>query len=141
MAQFEEVFQALSSLKEELYRLRRVEQEYRRLKREYEALLKQVRVEGRGLTVKPEEGFYFCKESGVYTGHSALNFEEFCEAFNKLPLKSIEFHSSRGDFEKWLRFIGMNDLAREFEAVRISNLSGEPLRQRLVEAMKKAVVA
>lgn len=138
MAQLEEVFQALNSLKEELYRLRRVEQEYHRLKREYEALLKQARIEGKGLTVKPEEGFYFCKDSGVYTGHSALNFKEFYEALDKLPPASIEFHTGRGDFEKWLRFIGMHGLAKKFETMRLSKLSGEPLRQRLVETMENA---
>lgn len=137
MAQFEEVFQTLNSLKEELYRLRRVEQEYLRLKREYEALLKQVRIEGKGLTVKPEEGFYFCTNTGNYTGYSALNFEEFHETFYKVPLESIEFHMERGDFEKWLHFIGMQDLAREVEAIRTSKLSGENLRQKLAEAMEK----
>jgi len=139
MAQFEEVFDALNSLKEELYRLRRVEQEHLRLKREYEALLKQVRAEGKGLTVKPEEGFYFCTEDGAYTGFSALNLEEFYEAFKKVPLKSIEFHAEREDFERWLNFIGKHDLAKEFETIRLSKLSGDVLRQKLIEIMDNAV--
>ena len=85
MTQYEETLQVLDSLKEELCRLRRIEQEYLRLKREYEALLKQVRIEGQGLARNPEKGFYFCTASGVYIGRSALNIQEFYEAIKNLP--------------------------------------------------------
>lgn len=137
MSQYEEAFKVINSLKEELHRLRRIEQEYRRLKREYEALLKQVEHEDKRLAVKPEEGFYFCTDDGVYTKYSALNFEEFYDALKKIPLKSIEFHTGRGDFEKWLTFIGMLDLAKEFENIKALNISGERLRLKLIEAMDK----
>ena len=36
MTQFEEVFDTLNSLKEELYRLRRIEQDYLKLKQKYD---------------------------------------------------------------------------------------------------------
>jgi len=138
MSKYEEAFRVINNLKEELHRLRRIEQEYYRLKREYEALLEQVKREDKGLTVKPEEGFYFCIDIGVYTEYSALSFAEFYEVFKKIPLTSIEFHMRGGDFEKWLSFIGMQDLVKEFENIRASNISGENLRRRLIEVMDKA---
>ena len=139
MSQYEEAFKVINSLKEELHRLKRIEQEYRRLKREYDALLEQVEhEEKRGLTVRPEEGFYFCTDDGVYTQYSALNFEEFYDALKKTPLKSVELHIGRGDFGKWLTFIGMPDLAKEFENIKALNISGESLRLKLIEATDKA---
>jgi hypothetical protein len=129
LSRYEEAFQALNNLRKELLRLRRIEQEYYRLKREYEILLER----------KKRDGFYFCIGPEVFTGHSAVNFEEFYEAFEKIPLNSIEFHMKRGDFESWLSFINMHELAQEFEKIKQSKLSGNALKQKLLELMEKVV--
>jgi hypothetical protein len=129
LSHYEEAFQALNNLNKELLRLRKIEQEYYRLKKEYEILLER----------KKREGFYFCRSPGIYTGHSAVNFEEFYEAFKQIPLASIEFHVKRGDFQSWLSFIHMPELAQEFEKTKQLNLSGNAIKQKLLELMDKAV--
>jgi hypothetical protein len=136
VSQFDDVFQALYSLKEELYRLRNIEQEYLKLKLEYEALWAQV-IERKGLTVKHTRGFYFHTSPGVYTNYSAINVKEFYVAVKKVPLKSLEFHLERGDFEKWLSFICMDNLSKEVKTIRLSKLSGEALRRQLLKAIDK----
>jgi hypothetical protein len=138
LSRYEETFNVLDSLKEELFRLRRIEQEYRRLSQEYEALLKHVEhAEKIRAVVKPEEGFYFCTDDGVYTEYSALNLEEFNEALKNVPMRSIEYHMARGDFKSWLKYIGTPELAKEFEEAKALSLSGESLRSKLVEIIEK----
>lgn len=135
MAQFDEVFETLTALREELQRLRRIEQAYFKLRTEHEALQKKLKVKEKGLTVKPEEGFNFFTDLGTYTGYSAVNFEEFYQAFQRIPLESIEFHSQRGDFEKWLTVIGLDDLATKIETIKLLTLTGEDLKQSLLKVM------
>ena len=59
MTKVGEVFQALNSLKKELLRLRRIEQEYVLLKHKYNDLPQKSNPDVKGLTVKPEKGFFF----------------------------------------------------------------------------------
>jgi len=135
MAQFEEVFQALNSLKEELQRLRKVEQDYYRLKSEHEALKKRMKSAVKGKTQKTETRFYFYQKGDIYTGESASNLAEFREVFNKVPIQSIAFHNERGDFESWLSYVGHPNLAKQFKRIRLSKRSGEALRQKLMQIM------
>jgi len=66
------------------------------------------------------------KSGGI--GSSALSLVGFYDLLAKVPLRSIEFHRGRGDFENWLEQ-GLRDkvLADEVRGVNESDLEGEAL--------------
>ena len=87
-------------------------------------------------TVSMKEAFHFFTDIGQYIGKSATSLVDFSEDLKTVPLKSIEFHSKRGDFEQWIRAT----LGDEYLADGISRIDksvqGEALRtsiQRTVE--------
>ena len=60
---------------------------------------------------------------------SACSLLDFKEKAESVDCKSLEFHVQRGDFAKWCKdVLGDAELAKEFERLRTSNLSGEVLR-------------
>lgn len=135
MNQFEEVFDALDSLKEELRRLRRIEQDYLKLKHTYETLLnRQAQETDKGPT-ESAHGFYFYVDAETYTGYSAHTIDEFVEAVNNVPLQSLEFHIQRQDFENWLSFIGHPKLAQQVQSVREARKTGDKLKQSLLDLL------
>jgi hypothetical protein len=88
-------------------------------------------------TVSITEAFHFFTDIGQYDGKSATSLADFSEKLKTVPLKSIEFHFKRGDFERWIREM----LGDEYLANGISRISksiqGEALRgsiQRIVES-------
>jgi hypothetical protein len=86
--------------------------------------------------VSPPETFLFFTDIGQYTGELATCLDEFLEKLNRMPLKSLEFHFERGDFEKWIR----GTLGDECLADRISKidrtLQGEEIREILQRTVK-----
>jgi len=134
----EEVFRAVEALRAELTRLRQVERDYVKLREELESLL--ARIERERAITAPRGGgvFYFSRDMSRYTGLSASNLDEFFKVLAIVPVQSLEFHMNRGDFETWLRFIGSEELASVFAALRNENLSGEALRKRLLELVQSA---
>jgi hypothetical protein len=54
-------------------------------------------------TVPTREAFHFFIDIGQYDGKSATSLADFSEKLKTVQLKSIEFHSRRGDFERWIR--------------------------------------
>ena len=83
-------------------------------------------------TVPREKAFYFFTSIGNYTGSSAVSLKEFMEKINAVNVKSLEFHLSRGDFEKWTAEV-LEDkwLANEINRIMSSGLTGEALRNQL----------
>jgi len=86
--------------------------------------------------IRVEEGFRFYVDIGEYTGLTAYSLEDFLENIGKVDVKSIEFHTSRGDFEKWIRDV-FHDRAIEQEITRIreTELKGETLRSKIREVV------
>ncbi|MGB8780718.1 MAG: DUF5752 family protein [Candidatus Bathyarchaeia archaeon] len=87
-------------------------------------------------TVSLTEAFHFFTDIGQYDGKSATSLADFSEKLKTAPLKSIEFHFKRGDFERWTR----ETLGDEYLADGIGRIDksvqGEALRkaiQRTVE--------
>jgi hypothetical protein len=79
-----------------------------------------------------EKAFYFFTSIGNYTGVSASSLKEFMERINDVNAKSLEFHLSRGDFEKWVdEVLQDGELASEFKKLQRSNMSGDDLRNQL----------
>ena len=139
MIQFEEVFETLNSLKEELRRLRRIEQDYLKLKKTYEDLLT-TRAENLEKDARESlPGFFFYSEEEKYTGYSAHSIKEFSEAIRNVSLQSIEFHFKRKDFENWLNYIGQKNLAQQFEALHESMKTGDDLRQIMTNLLDQVI--
>jgi hypothetical protein len=92
-----------------------------------------VKIMSRNLKIVPrEKAFYFFTSIGNYTGASASSLKEFVEKVNEVNVKSLEFHVSRGDFEKWVNEVLQDgELAGDIRRLQRLNLTGEPLRNQL----------
>jgi hypothetical protein len=99
-------------------------------------------------TVPIPEAFLFFTDIGQYNGEFAPSLADLCEKLKKIPLKSIEFHFKRGDFERWIR----DTLGDEHLANRICEIDrsthGEELRttiqriaQNRLDQLKAATMA
>jgi len=82
------------------------------------------------------EAFLFFTDIGQYNGEFASSLSNFCEKLKTTPLKSIEFHFKRKDFERWIR----DTLGDEHLANRISKIDrsthGEELRTTIQRIAK-----
>lgn len=139
MNQFEEVFDTLNSLKEELRRLRRIEQDYLKLKQTHEMLLETCVNDPDKMATEVSPGFYFYSDEGKYTGYSAHNLEEFAEAIKNVSLQSIAFHLEREDFENWLNYISHKELAQQFQNVKETTQTGDELKQSLIDLLDQVM--
>jgi len=87
-------------------------------------------------TVPMPNAFLFFTDEGQYTGKSASSLADFLEKLNKIPLKSLEFHFGRRDFEKWVE----GTLGDEYLADRITRIErtiqGENIRKTLQKTVK-----
>jgi alpha-amylase len=83
------------------------------------------------------EPFLFYTEVGKdkFTGIMAWSMKGLIKALKKVNIKSIEFHSNRGDLEEWVEK-SLNDkpLAEKLKKIRTEKLGGENLRKALVKA-------
>lgn len=80
--------------------------------------------------------FYFCDKQGRYLGRAAANLWEYREAIRDVPAESLEYHLTRGDFERWLTAVLRDDeLARRLHKLNSRALTGEALRKALLEAV------
>ena len=70
----------------------------------------------------------FFTDVGQYTGEFAASLADFLGKLDKVPLKSIEFHFERGDFERWIKdILGDEHLAKMISEIDRQN-HGEKLR-------------
>jgi hypothetical protein len=78
--------------------------------------------------------FFFRTESG-YLGVEAASLFEFKELLPTLPLASLAYHQSRGDFVKWARgALGDEVLAAHLDKLaRRDEMAGEALRDALLQ--------
>lgn len=82
--------------------------------------------------------FHFYTGIDQYTGLSAKNLQDFCELIKQVDPAVLNFHNSRGDFEKWIRTIFPDSqLANAFTQIRRSNLKGENLRKEILKMVKQ----
>jgi DNA-binding Lrp family transcriptional regulator len=86
-------------------------------------------------TVPEDKKFHFYKEVDKPTGLSANSLKTFYERVGEVDVASLEFHSARGDFERWVKNV-LEDpqLADELARIRASGLKGEDLRKEISEA-------
>ena len=91
-------------------------------------------------SVTANEPFLFYTGVGekYYTGTMAWSLREFENALQKASVKAIEFHNSRGDFEKWAeKSLHDEPLMEQMKEIRRSKVKGEKLREALVATVVK----
>ncbi|MEM2849273.1 MAG: DUF5752 family protein [Candidatus Bathyarchaeia archaeon] len=86
--------------------------------------------------VPQEKAFHFYVEVDKPLMISSDSLTDFCEKIKSIDVKSIQFHSSRGDFELWIHFLGDVELAKRLRFIREMNLTGEELRKEIYETVK-----
>jgi len=86
--------------------------------------------------VPPDKGFHFYTGMHQYTHVLASSLSDFCDKAEKISVKSIEFHVSRGDFQNWFQSLGDAELARKMSIIQGMNLHGEELRKKVHDATK-----
>ncbi|MEM2111640.1 MAG: hypothetical protein QXX08_07160 [Candidatus Bathyarchaeia archaeon] len=85
---------------------------------------------------QPDRSFYFYLGLGQPLGISSDNLTDFCEKIKTVDVKSVEFHTARGDFELWVHYLGDIELAKRLRLIKEANLNGEALRDRLYQTIK-----
>ncbi len=81
--------------------------------------------------------FYLGVGEDKTTGITSLTLRGFIEAIKKVDIASIEFHNSRGDFERWAKSsLCDQKLAVELKKIRGTRLKGEKLRNEILEIAK-----
>ena len=90
-------------------------------------------------SITEQEGFHFYIAIGEPTGETAVSLADFAEKMGSVDVRSVNFHYTRKDFEKWiLEVIGDAELASRL--IRISRIhigiKGEALRNQIIRAVK-----
>ena len=90
-------------------------------------------------TVPYINGFHFFESIGQYTGETAVSLAAFARVVEIIPIESIDFHFKRADFQKWIAdTIGDTELATAIGHIE-KELTGEPLRRRILEIINTRV--
>ena len=84
----------------------------------------------------PEDSFNFYMEIDQPLGVTSHTLIDFYEKIETIDTRSIEFHTSRGDFESWIHFLGDIELEERLRLIRNSDLKGEVLREKLYYTIK-----
>jgi hypothetical protein len=67
----------------------------------------------------------------------AHSLYDFANKLAKIDVKSIEFHTGRGDFEAWFKCIGDQELAKVAAIVKEKKVDGEKLRSVLHDVVEQ----
>ncbi len=74
--------------------------------------------------------------------HKPLNLHahtlrDFANKIDKADITSVQFHMQRGDFEKWFKGLGDEELAKKTSLLKKKNLAGDALRTQLRELVEQ----
>jgi hypothetical protein len=87
---------------------------------------------------KVDRPFSFYSGLGRPLGVQAHSLLEFLEAVKRVEVSSLEFHTERGDFERWIKeVLGLAFLSSRISSLRKEGVRGEELREKLVEALEE----
>jgi hypothetical protein len=87
-------------------------------------------------SVPEQEGFHFYLAIGEPTGETAVSLADFVKKLETIDVRSVNFHFSRKDFEKWIRgVIGDAELALRIGRIRLG-IQGETLRSEIMRVVK-----
>jgi len=83
------------------------------------------------------EAFHFYSAIDKPLNISAFSLRDFLEKLKIVPIESIEFHSTRGDFSSWIKdVIGDPKLAKKIMAIKEK---GEELRKKLIHLIYERI--
>ena len=86
--------------------------------------------------VAPAKQFYFTNQTGYVA--PAGNLGELIDRLRTIDLTALTYHFERGDFSRWIRNVLHDEtLARWLDRVQSANLSGEALREALLDAFEQ----
>jgi hypothetical protein len=89
------------------------------------------------LADKPDgSSFNFYAGLGKPLGLQAQGLQDFCNKIIQVNSDSIDFHTTRGDFEAWFAGLGDVELAKKTALLKEKKSGGEELRSRLTELVK-----
>jgi alpha-amylase len=78
--------------------------------------------------------FYTGVGEDHFAGTMAWSLKGFAQTLQKVNTKSLEFHNSRGDFEKWAeKSLRDEILTEELKKIRVAKMKGEILRKSLIK--------
>jgi hypothetical protein len=83
-----------------------------------------------------DEAFHFYAGIGKPLNLYAHSLQDFCDKILKVNVDSIEFHSSRGDFEAWFMGLGDAELAKKAALLKERKMTGEELSKKLQEIVE-----
>jgi len=90
-------------------------------------------------TLAANEPFLFYTGVGEknFTGIMAWSLKGLTKAIRKISTKSLEFHNSRRDFEKWAeKSLKDKKLAKRLKEIRLSKLKGKQLREAIIKVVR-----
>jgi predicted transcriptional regulator len=86
--------------------------------------------------VPEEKAFHFYTRIGYPTVYSAQSLSDFYNVAKQIGEDSIEFHLSRGDFEKWMAdVLDDAELAEKIENLTKENPKPEQVRKELLKVI------
>ncbi|MEM2102645.1 MAG: DUF5752 family protein [Candidatus Bathyarchaeia archaeon] len=87
------------------------------------------------------KGFTFFYEFATPTPWTVYSLGEFLAALKAVDISSVQFHTERGDFERWIReVIGDVALADRLAAVaKQERMTGETLRKQMVRLIRSRI--
>jgi hypothetical protein len=89
--------------------------------------------------VPRHEGFHFYKGPGDDTGKVAMSLVDFADKARSVDIRSVNFHFTRQDFEKWIRnVLGDVELSRRVGRIRKES-HGEKLRNEIIQTVKNRI--
>jgi len=89
--------------------------------------------------VPRHEGFHFYKGPGDDTGKVAVSLVDFADKIRSVDIRSINFHFTRQDFEKWMRnVLGDVELSRRISKIKRDS-HGEKLRSEIIQTVKSRI--
>jgi len=87
-----------------------------------------------------ERGFTFFYEFARPTQVTVQSLGEFLSGLKTVDIKTIEFHTERGDFERWIRqVVGDDTLADSLTPLTNEKLSGEKLRTKIIGVVQQRI--
>ncbi len=78
-----------------------------------------------------DKSFNFYLEMDKPLHMHAHSLQDFSNKLARVDVKSIEFHTGRGDFEAWFRCLGDEELAKKTAILKEKKVVGEELRGKL----------
>jgi hypothetical protein len=90
-------------------------------------------------SVPEQEGFHFYLAIGEPAGETAVSLADFVKKIELVDVRSVNFHYTRKDFEKWIRAtFGDAELALRIGRIGKIRLGieGEALRNEIIRTVK-----